>query len=698
MFSKWKKNQSFINADNSTTLLMSYGKGDSKKSLLLILNREKNHVSISYENREIFSGSQINYEELKTIFELNQLDFYNFLSDSNLICPTSNKLNFENSAFVTTLLANTIDLTNEILAENSIKSGIENNKIYFYNEGIWQEDVGEMKTRRIIQTKAPMPMKWENEAIHQIKTKSRISITEFDKRVELVAVQNGVLNLLTRELLNFSPDYLLTFKLNAKFNPEAKGERFKQFVNEIVVKEDTELLKEICGYTLWRKYYLHNFFIWTGKGRNGKGTLSNIIRYLFGIKQISAVSMQELSNPNLRFVTGELFGKMINLCSDDGRDALKDTRKIKMLCSGEDTIMAEFKRENPFNFLNYAKLLFLTNEVPKVYDNSDGFFDRMIIVDFPFKFEGCKRDDKLFEKLTQEDELSAILNWMVEGLNQVQLNGQFSYGYTTKQNKLRHEIKSNPLFFFLDNFCELEANATINKPDFYALYEQFCNMANVNAISANKLARPLKSYDQAIYDGRNKVNRFWLGITWKNNTIPDETEILKITQNERKVTVVTIDDGKKIQSSPEIYEGKSTSGDDSDDTLPHSYNIDGNDIRVKGDVGNTLQSSPFAKKKTDFSSQNELVTILVTIERIERNLSPEKLIKAIFNLGIAQPIAKTIINELVAEYLKQNPNLEKEYISKQNYLLGVYAFLQEMKEVGDVLENPCEHYSLSKRA
>ena len=37
-------------------------------------------------------------------------------------------------------------------------------------------------------------------------------------------------------------------------------------------------------------------------------------------------------------------------------------------------------------FENYAKVIFACNELPKVYDLSDGFWSRWMLFEFPYKF------------------------------------------------------------------------------------------------------------------------------------------------------------------------------------------------------------------------------------------------------------------------------------------------------------------------
>ena len=53
-------------------------------------------------------------------------------------------------------------------------------------------------------------------------------------------------------------------------------------------------------------------------------------------------------------------------------------------------IQAERKGKDPFQFVNYAKLLFSTNKLPKFSDNSFGMVRSLIVLQFTKEFKDCK--------------------------------------------------------------------------------------------------------------------------------------------------------------------------------------------------------------------------------------------------------------------------------------------------------------------
>lgn len=79
---------------------------------------------------------------------------------------------------------------------------------------------------------------------------------------------------------------------------------------------------------------------------------------------------------------------------------LKKTSKLKQ-CSGEDLIYCERKFKEPFSFRNYAKMMFLTNQVPLTWDKTYAFYRRIFLLEFPYTFiEGETADPMIVDKIS----------------------------------------------------------------------------------------------------------------------------------------------------------------------------------------------------------------------------------------------------------------------------------------------------------
>ena len=92
-----------------------------------------------------------------------------------------------------------------------------------------------------------------------------------------------------------------------------------------------------------------------------------------------------------------MVNKLANLVGDISKDALKGTGNFKLI-TGKDQISARRKYLNRIKTTIYAKQIFSANELPVTYDLTSAFFDRWIIIDFPFKFISKEEYDQVTDK------------------------------------------------------------------------------------------------------------------------------------------------------------------------------------------------------------------------------------------------------------------------------------------------------------
>lgn len=160
-----------------------------------------------------------------------------------------------------------------------------------------------------------------------------------------------------------------------EYNPNAKCPNILRFLGQVFKPKDVFTALEIIGYCLYRSAKYEKAVLCIGKGSNGKTTFLKVIDNLLGSKNMSHVSLQDLGND--RFASAGLYGKLANTFADLKSDKLTHSGPFKMLVSG-DFIRAQHKFKNPFEFQNYAKLIFSANEIPQSDDKTYAYFRRWI--------------------------------------------------------------------------------------------------------------------------------------------------------------------------------------------------------------------------------------------------------------------------------------------------------------------------------
>ena len=224
---------------------------------------------------------------------------------------------------------------------------------------------------------------------------------------------------------------IFTYKLNIHFNPANKYPVWQTFLDQILPKDDQALLQEYMGYCILPAMPKHKMMWFYGRGRNGKGRVIATVEAIVGVENCSYLELGEFDGEH-RFALAQLYGKLVNVSSEPFTTGSLQTPLLKKI-TGEDTLDAEVKgKQKRLTFRNIAKAFVLGNEFPKVDDTSVAFEDRTLILKFPNEFKGKSQIDNIERTwLSDPVEVSGIFNWMLEGLQRLVKNGDFTISKTT---------------------------------------------------------------------------------------------------------------------------------------------------------------------------------------------------------------------------------------------------------------------------
>ena len=234
-------------------------------------------------------------------------------------------------------------------------------------------------------------------------------------------------------------------RLPVNYNPEAKAERWRQFVKEILDEKYHTTIKRFLGYVLYPDILgnLSSAALFIGDGANGKTVFIHTITTIVGRQNVSAVPMQKFRD---RFSTKEIEHKLLNAAADLPQSALFDTGFVKMILGG-DEIPLEGKFKKPYKGRITAKHIFAANELPPTKDKTLGFYRRFLIFIFPRQFLGERADPHLIEKLYAERD--GIFNWMLEGYFELMKTHDFEYPHSLEEISDMYEYASDSLKRFV---------------------------------------------------------------------------------------------------------------------------------------------------------------------------------------------------------------------------------------------------------
>lgn len=307
----------------------------------------------------------------------------------------------------------------------------------------------------------------------------------------LIAFKNGILNIITEELLPFSPTIVITNRISWDYKAGAKCELVDSTFKKLACGDAqiVALLEEMAGYCFFRRNELRKAFILTGDKGNGKSTYIAMLMTMLGEENTSALDLKELGD---RFKTAEIFRKLANLGDDIGDEFIGDTAVFKKLVSG-DRVTAERKGQDPFSFSCYAKMIFSANTLPRVKDRTGAVLDRLLVIPFNAKFSKNDPDYRPFIKyeLCQRDAMERLIVLGVQGLRRVLERNAFTDSEQVRKELDEYNELNNPIIGFFKSIGGVEELCRESVAHWYAKYHEYCLASQMQSLSKHEFSRQL---------------------------------------------------------------------------------------------------------------------------------------------------------------------------------------------------------------
>lgn len=363
-----------------------------------------------------------------------------------------------------------------------------NGQLHIYREGIYVQGQLEIEAA-MIESIPNLNRAKRAEVLSYLDILVKKNSKPSDSRY--IAFQNGVYDLVEDKLLDFTPDLIITNKINCDYNPSAYHELLDKTLNKIACNDSAvrALLEEAVGYCFYRRNELRKSFILTGEKRNGKSTYLAILKELLGDENTVALDLNELGD---RFSSASLFGKLANIGDDIADDFIPNPAIFKKIVSG-DWIKGEKKGQNEFFFKPYCKLLFSANAIPRMKDKSGAVLDRLVIIPFDAKFSETDPDydPNIKYKLLQKESLEYLVLLGLQGLKRVLSRNAFTVSSKVEESIEEYKETNNPIELF---FKEIEEDEILNEPTnkVYTKYNEFCMANGFTAMSKIEFSKQVK--------------------------------------------------------------------------------------------------------------------------------------------------------------------------------------------------------------
>lgn len=373
----------------------------------------------------------------------------------------------------------------------------------------------------IVQNINTVNSKIKTEIIEALKQESRL---KRPKEISKSCVQfRGKLVDIKTDIFDFAtPDKFVTNPIPWDLGDSDDTPIMDDFIVQWFGEEYKETAYEILAYCCLMDYPIHRIFCFVGSGCNGKSQFLKVLRKFIGVENCCSTELDVLTKS--RFESARLHKKLVCQMGETNYSEIDETSILKKLCGG-DLIGYEYKNKDPFQDVNYAKIIIATNSLPTTKDKTNGFYRRWLIIDFKNRF--AENNGDIFEKIPDE-EYKNLARKCISILKKLNLSNSFTKEGTIEERTKKYEEKSNPFEKFWSERVKEDFEGYIYKYLFKQEFDDWCKNYGFRKMSEQEIKHKMndKNIDEgkkSFYSENNEAKQYraWLGISLlKSNEYP----------------------------------------------------------------------------------------------------------------------------------------------------------------------------------
>ena len=324
--------------------------------------------------------------------------------------------------------------------------------------------------------------------------KLEAQVPDFPPEQDRIHVSNGTLTL--NGTFTEGKPAIVRSRLPVAYNPNAPApEIWLNFLGGLLHAEDIPTLQEFIGYCLIPSNKGQRMMVIKGNGGEGKSQIGAVLSTIFGTNMKDG-SIGKISEN--RFARADLERRLLMIDDDMDMNALPKTNYIKTIVTAEAKLDLERKGVQSYQSQLYVRFLCFGNgALTSLYDHSDGFFRRQLILTTKDKPADRTDDPFLVEKMCAE--LEGILLWCLEGLHRlVQNDFRFTVSERAAANVDTIKRSSNNVIDFMESegYFRFKADYSISSKEFYDIYKQWCEDNACHSVSAIRFSAELRQNDR----------------------------------------------------------------------------------------------------------------------------------------------------------------------------------------------------------
>lgn len=271
---------------------------------------------------------------------------------------------------------------------------------YGKEEGLYHFDISDTAIKKMInQYSFSAKKNDQNEVLNYLRVHAPVKKRNSD--CDLIAVKNGIFDFRRKVLIPFSSDYVFTTKLKVNYNPNAVNViihnsddgtdwDFDSWIMEVADdKEIAEVLMQVISASVRPKVPFNKaVFFYSRKGNNGKGTICQLIRNLWGAENCCSLSVADFDKD---FMLTPILNASVVLGDENPVGYTLDNADKFKQCITHDPVEISIKFQQPKKYTFWGLIIECINEILRFKDKTGSMARRELIIPFSKSFTGAER-------------------------------------------------------------------------------------------------------------------------------------------------------------------------------------------------------------------------------------------------------------------------------------------------------------------
>ena len=291
----------------------------------------------------------------------------------------------------------------------------------------------------------------------------------------LVAVRNGTLDIETGEIVDDSPENMISRYVDIHWDADATCPMWESILNDMLDDRDPVIRKQIIdllqewfgmalagGASVRTPRALRKALFLYGPKWAGKSTVIETLRNLIGNAEIAASRVGDIKN---QFGLEKLTTAKAWITEEADDLKISDAGRIKCLITGEP-ISAPRKNKLDATLMFNGPIVWAANTRPVFNESSDALYSRMLVLalerTFTIKEAEAKfgKDVKPAEWLKQHGELPGIFAWALRGYDRLLERGHYEDIADMQAAGESWREQNDAVYAFLKECCITDATVT----------------------------------------------------------------------------------------------------------------------------------------------------------------------------------------------------------------------------------------------